>query len=77
LWQKAGMKGHCRANKFRKAAVSATWDWKETVNQKNNDLANLMGHTKSRAGKLLPQTMSKVKPVKANTSSSEHICLKQ
>jgi len=24
LWQKAEIKGHCRANKFRKAAVSAT-----------------------------------------------------
>jgi len=43
LWQKAEIKGYCRANKFRKAAVSATRDWEETVDQENNDLANLMG----------------------------------
>ena len=51
LWQKAKMKVRCGANKFRKAAVSATCDLVETSDEQNQDLANLMGHTKRTADK--------------------------
>ena len=73
LWQKAKMKGHGGANKFRKAAVSALRDCKQTAHEEDSDLANLMGHSKAtadrnyyieqkidsvkRAGKLLPKIM--------------------
>jgi len=48
LWQKAGVKGSCGANKFRKAAVSATRDREETDERNHKDLANLMAHTKQQ-----------------------------
>ena len=76
FWQKAGMKGRCGANKFRKAAVSATRDQEEIGEKTKKDLANLMGHAVStadryyymeekiasaeRAAKLLPKTMRMV-----------------
>jgi len=41
------MKGHCRANKFRKAAVCATQDCEETVDQKNNNW-QILWDTQSR-----------------------------
>ena len=76
LWQKAKMKGRCGANKFRKAAVSALRDCKQTAHEEDSDLANLMGHSKAtadryyymeqkidsvkRAGKLLPKIMRSI-----------------
>ena len=48
LWKKAGMKGRCGANRFRKAVVSAVHS--SCDNEKlNKDLASLMGHSKSTA----------------------------
>ena len=51
LWQKAGMKGRCGANKLRKAAVSAVRESSLANNQMNLDLANLMGHSKATANR--------------------------
>ena len=55
MWKKAGMLkaapriGRVNANKFRKAAISATRELKGANDQLNHDLANLMGHKKSTA----------------------------
>ena len=49
FWQKAGMKGHVGANRFRKAAVSATRSARSGGDEIHTDLANLMGHKKSTA----------------------------
>jgi len=85
LWKKAQMKGRCGANKFRKAAVSATRNLEGVNDKTHNDLANLMGHARTtadryynmqlkmasaqRAGKLLPETMRKVKDGQNNTQT--------
>ena len=49
FWKKAGMEGRVGANKFRKAAVSATRSARSGDDKIHNDLANLMGHKKSTA----------------------------
>ena len=49
IWKKAGMRKHCGANRFRKAAVSATRSSDLADNQTHQDLASLMGHQKATA----------------------------
>ena len=55
MWKKAGMLGavprigRVSANKFQKAAISATRESKQADDRMNYDLANLMGHKKSTA----------------------------
>ena len=84
LWKKANMEGRIGANKFRKAAVSATRDRLGAADRDNNDLANLMGHAKTtadccyymeekkaaaeRAGRLLPQTMRNTQLIKTTST---------
>ena len=90
LWKKANMERRIGANKFRKAAVSATRDRLGAADRDNNDLANLMGHAKTtadryyymeekmaaaeRAGRLLPQTMRNTQLIK---TTSTRIAAKQ
>ena len=73
LWQKAKMKGRCGANKFRKAAVSALRNCKQTAHEEDSELANLMGHSKVTADKYhcMEQKIDSVKSRKIAAEDKE------
>ena len=49
MWKKAGMTGRVGANKFCKAAITASREAKGRSDPFHDDLANLMGHQKKTA----------------------------